>query len=58
MPTSWTDAGVAYVSALKYVVSIKDSEGSMLVSAHTSTVYAVWGIKWKTKYILPTVLST
>jgi len=23
-------------------ISIKDSEGSMLVSAHASTVYAVW----------------
>jgi hypothetical protein len=32
------DAGVAFVSAVKYV-SINDSEGSILVSAHASTVY-------------------
>jgi hypothetical protein len=42
----------------KYVTSIKDSEGSMLVSAHASTVYAVWKIKWKTKQILPNALPT
>jgi hypothetical protein len=30
------------VSVVKYITSIKDSEGSMLVSAHASTVYAVW----------------
>jgi hypothetical protein len=30
-------------------ISIKDSEGIMLVSAHASTVYAVWRIKSKTK---------
>jgi hypothetical protein len=34
------DADIAFVSAVKYT-SIKDSEGSMLVSAHASTVYAV-----------------
>jgi hypothetical protein len=36
-----TDAGVAFVSAVKYIISIKNSEGSMLVSEHASTVYAV-----------------
>jgi hypothetical protein len=30
-----------FVSAVKYIISIKNSEGSMLVSAHASTVYAV-----------------
>jgi hypothetical protein len=35
------DAGVAFVSVVKYIISIKDSEGSMLVSAHVSTVYAL-----------------
>jgi hypothetical protein len=44
-----TDAGVAFVSAVKYIISIKDSEDSMLVGAHESTVYAVWRIKSKTK---------
>jgi hypothetical protein len=37
----WTDAGDDFVSAQKYIISIKDREGSMLVSAHASTVYAV-----------------
>jgi len=36
-----TDAGVAFVTGDLYIISIKDSEGSMLVSAHASTVYAV-----------------
>jgi hypothetical protein len=35
------DAGVAFVSVAKYIISIKDSEVSMLVSAHARTVYAV-----------------
>jgi hypothetical protein len=35
------DAGVAFVSAVKYIISVKDSEGSMPVSAHASTVYAL-----------------
>jgi hypothetical protein len=43
------DAGVAFVSDVQYVIFIKDSEGSMLVSAHASTVYAVCRIKSKTK---------
>jgi len=29
------------VSAIKHVTSVKDREGSMLLSAHASTVYAV-----------------
>jgi hypothetical protein len=53
----WTDAGVAFVSAVQHI-SINDSKGSMLVSAHASTVYAVWRIKSKTKQMLPTVRPT
>jgi hypothetical protein len=40
-PTPCTDAGVAFLSVVKYIISIKDREGSMLESAHASTVYAV-----------------
>jgi hypothetical protein len=54
----WTDAGVAFLSGVQYIMSIKDSEGSMLVGANASTVYVVWRIKSKTKQILPTVFST
>jgi hypothetical protein len=43
------DAGVAFVSAIQYVISIKDSEGSMLVRAQACTVYAVRIIKSKTE---------
>jgi hypothetical protein len=46
------------VSVVKYIISIKDSEGSMLVSAHVSTVYALWRMKSKTNQILPNVLPT
>jgi hypothetical protein len=35
------DTGVVFVSAGKYMISMKDSVGSILVSAHASTVYAV-----------------
>jgi hypothetical protein len=35
------DAGVAFGPAVEYIISIKDSEGSMLVSAHASTVCAM-----------------
>jgi hypothetical protein len=35
------DAGVAFVSIVKYIISIKDSEGNILIIAHASTVYAV-----------------
>jgi hypothetical protein len=58
IPTPWTDAGVAFVSGLQYTISMKDSEVSMLVSAHASTVHAVWRIKSKTKRILSTVLPS
>jgi hypothetical protein len=34
-------AGVAFLFAVQYIISIKDSEGSILVSAHASTVYAL-----------------
>jgi precorrin-4 methylase len=30
----------AFLSTVKYIISIKDSKGSMLVSAHAFTVYA------------------
>jgi hypothetical protein len=40
-PTPRTDAGVTFVSAVQCIISIKDSDGSILVSAHASTVYAV-----------------
>jgi hypothetical protein len=47
------------VTAIKYIISINDSEGTMLVSAHASTVYAVWIILIsKTKQILPTVIPS
>jgi hypothetical protein len=35
------DAGVAFVSAEQYIIPIKDSEGSILLTAHASTVYTV-----------------
>jgi hypothetical protein len=57
-PTPWTDAGVAFVYAVQDIVSIKNSEGSMLVSAHAPTVYTVWTIKSKTKQILQTIFPT
>jgi hypothetical protein len=42
------------VSTVKYIISIKDSEGCMLVSTHAPTVYAVWRInrKWNISYRL------
>jgi hypothetical protein len=43
---------------VQYVIYIKDTECSILVSAHASTVYAVSRIKPKTKQILPTLLPT
>jgi hypothetical protein len=48
-PTPWTDAGVAFVFGVQCIISVKDSEGSILVSAHASTLYAVGRIKSKTK---------
>jgi len=33
-----TDAGVAFVSGSLYVICLEESEGSMMVSAHASTV--------------------
>jgi hypothetical protein len=57
-PTPRTDAGVAFVSAVQYVLSIKDSGCIMLGSAHASSVYAVCKIKSKTKHLLRIVLPT
>jgi hypothetical protein len=57
-PTLWTDAGVAFVYAVQNIITIKDSEGRMLVSAHAPTVYTVWRIKSKTVQILKTVFPT
>jgi len=51
-------AGVAFVSDVKYIRYLKDSEDSILVSARPSTVYAAWRIKSKTKQILVTVIPT
>jgi hypothetical protein len=37
-----TDAGVAFVPTVQYIIPvIKDSEGSVLVRAHTPALYAV-----------------
>jgi hypothetical protein len=52
------DADVAFVSGVQYIISIKDSEGRILISAHASTIFGVGSIKSKTKQILPTVLPT
>jgi hypothetical protein len=57
-PTPWTDVGVAFVCTVKYIPSVKDSEGSTMVSAHASTVYVVWKIKSKTKQMSLTLLPT
>jgi hypothetical protein len=35
------DAGVGFVYGVQCIISMKDSEGSMLVSAHASTAYTV-----------------
>jgi hypothetical protein len=35
------DAGVAFVSAVQYIISVKKSAVSMLVTAHASTIYAL-----------------
>jgi hypothetical protein len=56
------DAGVAFVSTVKYFICNKGNEGSMLVSAHASMVYAVSGIKSKKKsywlYCQPNLTKT
>jgi hypothetical protein len=36
-----TDTSVAFISGVNYTISTEDSEGSMLVSANASTVYAL-----------------
>jgi hypothetical protein len=41
MPTTRKDGEVAFVYAVQYIISIKDSEGSMLVSVYAPTVCAV-----------------
>jgi hypothetical protein len=52
------NAGVASVYGVQCTITIKDSEGSILVSAHVSTVYGVRRIKTKTKQDLPTLHPT
>jgi hypothetical protein len=52
------DADVAFVPGVQHIISIKDSEGCILICAHVSTVDGVGGIKSKTKQSLPTVLLT
>jgi hypothetical protein len=37
----YTDASVAFVSGVQYIISMKDSEGSMLGSAPAFKVYVV-----------------
>jgi hypothetical protein len=46
-PKTGSDDGVAFVSGIQYIIFIKDSEGSMQVSAHASTVHAVLRINSK-----------
>jgi hypothetical protein len=35
------DAGVGFSSGIQYIVSVKDSEGNMLGSAHASRTYGM-----------------
>jgi hypothetical protein len=35
------DAGVVFVSAVQYIISVKDEEAVFWLYAHASTVYAV-----------------
>jgi hypothetical protein len=35
------DAGVGFFSGVQYIISVKDSEGNMLGSAHASTTYGM-----------------
>jgi hypothetical protein len=49
MPTPSTDAGIGFFSDVQYIISVKDSEGIMLGSAHASTTYGMWRIKSKTQ---------
>jgi len=48
-PTPWTDAGVHFVSGEQYIISIKDSDGNVLASAHASMTYTMWRIKSETE---------
>jgi len=36
------EAGVGFFCAVQYIISVKDSEGIMLGSAHASTTYGMW----------------
>jgi hypothetical protein len=40
-PTPYTDAGVVFFSCVQYIISVRDSEGNMLGSAHASTIYGI-----------------
>jgi hypothetical protein len=54
-PTPRTDAGVALVSEVQCIISIKDSEGSMPVIAPAPMADAARRMKSKTKQDLPTL---
>jgi hypothetical protein len=45
------DAGVGFFSGVQYIISVKESEGIMLGSAHASTTYGTWRIKFGTQAI-------
>jgi hypothetical protein len=40
-----------FFSSVQYIISVRDSEGSMLGSAHASTTYGMWRINSKTEAI-------
>jgi hypothetical protein len=44
--------------SINQIISLKDSKGSMLASAHASMIYTVWKIKSKMEQILPIVFPT
>jgi hypothetical protein len=50
MSAPWTDAGVVF-SGVQYIISVMDSEGNLLESAHAPTTYGMWKIKSKTQAI-------
>jgi uncharacterized protein (UPF0333 family) len=52
------DAGVAFVSTVQYIITIMDSEGSMVVSTYAPAVNGVWKIKSETKQVLRNVIPT
>jgi hypothetical protein len=51
-----TDAGVAIISGVQYVISIKGYSGRILDTAHACKTHKKWRVKSKTKQIIPTIL--